>query len=335
MESPDDLIQQVEIARDRGADGFVAFAYGSGKLADWLPDLRATVTADAPGPTPHSGPSARFAFSGPAISDEVREGEAIAGSRLEVQIRLGWIPPSPDPSQEESEGAAQAAAMMRRATESRGPVTSYEQTPELIPRSGDEERISGRILVETSSGLSLFPLGVFDSDSQVERTVGFSAPESAFRVAIYGSRRIASRSLGEFVVRSPAVRGIPADEIENRAKRAELDKLWAQARELLASEPASHLRGTLQVQALGPAGGLWWFRMEDGKCESGPGAIAQPDAVITGSVEDYLAIARGESDPRTLWDKGRLHTSGDLALLRDIADLLDHTSSPARATPSP
>ncbi|UCC68351.1 MAG: family 10 glycosylhydrolase [Armatimonadota bacterium] len=317
------LSKQVQVARAAGADGFVAFAYGSGDLAEWLPELRSTVAAADPAPMPHRGPAARFSFAGPAVAEQGRWGQAAASAQLEVELAVGEQVTLGE-EDESGEGAAQAAGMLRRVTDARTPVTSYEQRPDIIPSVGERQRISGRIVVETPAGLVLLTLGAFDTASGLERTLRFPCPEGGFRIAVYGATRAGDGDPQDFVVRSPLLRGATVTEEEPQAVpvREELDRFWAEICEHGGVQRLSEFSATLQIDATGPGGGQWWVRLRQGKCESGEGPVENPDLTFTLSAEDLLAITRGESSPRALWERGRLRTSGDAGLLRDMGEAL-------------
>jgi len=204
MQSSGQLISQVGVARAEGADGFVAFAYGSGDLEKWLPELRATVTSADPGAAPHTGPPARFALSGEATQPPAAGRSVIAGRKLEVEIALGWEPPKPA---EGAEADAQAGAILDRMLNQRAPVNDYDAQGRALVEPGSSERISGRILVETPAGEPLIVLGAFDSEWRFERKLSFTAPEGPFRLAIYGAVT-GPRGKRDFVVRAPLMVGV-------------------------------------------------------------------------------------------------------------------------------
>jgi len=322
MKSAWALGKQVETVREAGADGFVAFAYDSGDLEKWLPQLRSRVTAGDPDPMPHRGPPARFAFAGPAIATMSGRRQAITGEKLEVELAVGHAP-ARSPEEESGEGAAQAASMLRRVTDARTPITSYERNPDLITGFGEEERISGRIVVETPSGVALLTLGAFDTDAALERTVRFVCPEGPFRVAVHGATRTGAGEPQQFVVRSPLFRGVPEEELQAGAVREALNRLCAEACERSEVRRLDHVVATLQIRATGAGGGEWWLRLREGGCESGEGSLDDPDVTFVASAEDLLAIARGELNPRALWEMGRLQASGDFGLLRELAEGLE------------
>ena len=323
MKSSAELIEQVQAAREAGADGFVAFAYFSGDLDKWLPDLRATVTTADPNPMPHWAPAARFSFGGPAVAGSRAPGQVIAGEQLEVSATLGT--PLRSPNQEVSEGAAQAATVLRQATDTRSPVTSYE-TPPLLGGSFEEERrLAGRVVVENPSGMTLGALGAFEGEPGVTRTLRLVAPEGPFRVAIYGSVSTGGVKKRDFVARAVLLTGVKAEaQAGGEGVREELERRYAEMCAGLRAEQIAGLNATLQMHATGPGGGDWWLRFREGRCEYGAGEIEGPELTVTGSAEDLLAIARREAEPFDLWGAGRLRVVGDGELLRRVGKALGY-----------
>ena len=314
------LIQQVKAARNGGADGFVLFAYGVGDLTEWLPDLRATVTAADPDPAPHWSPPARFAFSGPAFQPPAESVRVVAGARLETEIAVGW---RRQPAEGEEPGAAEAGVMLRRMIDPRKPVSSYDDDFVIADELGDDERIGGRLLAETPSGRALLSLGAFDTDSQFERTLRFPAPQGPFRIAVYGSVKSGSETR-DYVARGPLLVGTDEEQLRAEAIRSELDRFMANACGRPEIAQLSGLSATIQVKGTGPGGGQWWLRFLNGECAAGAGAAEKPDITFTASAEDLLALARGEAEPRLLSEAGRLRASGDEELLRRVAEILGH-----------
>jgi hypothetical protein len=204
MKSDRQLIDQVGVARSEGADGFVAFAYGSGELAKWLPDLRATVTSEDPSPMPHARPPARFTVSGEATKPPASGRNVIAGAKLEVEAVLGWEPPA---AGEETPGAAEAGAMLDRILNQHDTIGTYDDQPSAAAEPSNAERVSGRIVVESPVGASILVLGAFDTEWRFERKLTFSAPEGPFRLAIYGAVN-GPKGKRDFVVRAPLMVGV-------------------------------------------------------------------------------------------------------------------------------
>jgi len=316
LDSASALIDQIDVSREAGADGFVVFSYSSAALADWLPQLSATVTASPPAPMPHHSPPARIDLAGPAVAPPASESRVIAGAELQIHLSIGG-PSSVLSEEDTSEGAAQAASILRRATDARAPVTSYDSSPGLPSGFGEEERISGRVVVETPTGLARATLSAFDSDLPVTRDLQLLAPQGPFRVAVYGSLSLAGGERHNFVVRSPLLTGMTEEEMPEDTHAA-LDRIWSGICSWPEIQWLVDRDTSVQIEATGPRAGLWWLRTAGGRCESGAGAVENPDLTFQASAEDLLALLRGEADMRVLWDTGRLTVSGDLALLQSL-----------------
>ena len=317
LKSSVDLIEQIEAARAAGADGFVIFSYRNRKLVPWLPDLRATVTAADPAPMPHGHPPASFAFSGEAVAPPAEANRVMAGARLEAEIALGWEPPTL-PEDDSAAAAAQAGAMLERALDVRDPVGSYDSRPGLAASLGDEERLTGRVVVESPQGAARLLLGPFDTAYQFSRTLGFPAPEGAFRIAIYGTLKTPTGAR-DFVVRSPLLVGVSKDDLQAEALRADLEKLAADA--CSRPEVARLAPLAIRLHATDLAGGKWWLVLKAEGCETGAGSIESPDLTVSASAADFLSLARGEASPKVLWETGRLDITGEDQLIARLIAL--------------
>jgi uncharacterized lipoprotein YddW (UPF0748 family)/putative sterol carrier protein len=324
MKDASTLGQQIEITRREGADGFLAFAYYSGDLNKWLPTLHETVTAADPNPMPHGGPGAVFQFSGPATARPAAEGQVLAGKELVAEVTVGT--PASQPGEEESEGAAQAASVLQRASEARPPVASYEPTPAGGVGMESRPRLSGRMVAEAPDGATLANLGVFDADFGIKRSLRFLAPEGPFRVAVYGAASEGGERKQDFVVRAPLLVGIQASAGPDSAQATHAD-LQAMLSGACARADAAELAGltaALQLHYTGPGGGDWSLAVKNGACQLSEGTVEKPDATITLSVEDALAALQGQSDPVSLWDSGRVVVTGNLLLVQKIMAALGY-----------
>lgn len=316
-----ELIQQVEASRASGMDGFVLFLSGQADYRQWLSALRATVAAADPDPMPHQSPPATFKFGGPAAAAPATGWRVIGNTTLEVELTLGTPPARAEEGL--ADGADYVSSVLRRATEARQPTTQYE--PSSIPVSEPEElpRISGRIVVEDPSGMSLGSLTAFAADAFVKRKLRLTAPVGPFRIAVYGSFQAPGEEPREFVVRSPLLVGVEEGELgaAPEARKAELDRLAAAACERLDLTRLAGVKGAIQLVATGAGGGEWWVRLGESGCESGSGRLDQADLTLTCSAEDALALGRGETDVETLWHEGRLSVVGDRDLLAMLASI--------------
>ncbi len=319
------LIEQIEAVRAAGADGFVVGAVSPQTLLKWLPDLRATVTSADPNPTPHGHPPFRIAFSGEAAVAPDAAHQVIAGGPLEAEIILGWEPPEPE---EDAAGAAEAAAMLERALDIHDPVDTYDDQRYLPDRTVEEDRLSGRIVVESPEGATRMRLGGFDTAYRFQRKLRFSAPEGRFRLAVYGALKNAAGT-HDFVIRSPVLAGVSKEDLAADELHADLSKA---VQEGCDRPEAAILRAlapiTVQVRAIGPGGGEWWVRFEGDECESGEGHLESPDLTFVASAADFAALARGEVDPRTLWEQARLELIGEDRTLNRLIEAYSETFKP-------
>ena len=322
MKSPQPLIEQIVATREAGADGFLAFAYLSGDLEKWLPELHAAVTAGEPNPMPHWSPPAQFSFGGAAKAAPATAVQALAGAQLEVTLTLGLAPSRP---KEDNEGAAQAADMIRRETERQTRAPTRELPEQPLPEAQQYPRISGRVVAEAPSGLALSVVGAFEGGSGVTRTLRFPALEGPFRVAVYGTVATSADQKREFVTRSILLTGIkPEAKPQAEGLGDELGRRGAEALAKLSGGQIAALTGLVQVHASGDQGGGWWFRLKDGKCEWASGEAERPDVTVTASAGDFRAIARGEASAKELWGAGRLTVSGDYDLVERLAQVFGY-----------
>ena len=338
------LIEQIRLSREEGADGFLAFAYYSGDLDKWLPELRRGVTAADPDPMPHTGPPASFAFSGPATAKPASGEKVLAGQQLQAEVTIG-TPPSDTAEEQDTSGAAQAAAVLRQTTETRKPTETYDHPPEIIPSLEETPRLSGRVVVEAPAGDVLARLAVFDSDLGIKRTVTFLAPEGRFRIAAYGAESFDGKKR-DFVVRGPLLVGVKAEELAPTASlpapgevtepapqasaepQGEVDMLLAGVASELNASDLSGLEGCLRIDLTGEGGKEWWLRIRDGRCEWGMGMVESATATVSSSVKDALAVASGEADAYALWNAGRITITGDTSYVKRIADILGINTGP-------
>jgi len=326
MKSSSQLIEQIAAAREVGADGFLAFAYFSGDLDKWLPDLHATVSSADPNPMPHWAPPTRFSFTGPSAPQIASSGQVPSGVQIELTLMVGEAPPAREEAA--AEGAAEAASVLRRATgEPRSPVGSYEvtpgPTPSLIP--DQTPRVSGRVVVESPAGQVLSVLAAFEGQPGTARTLRLPAPEGPFRVAVYGSVT-AGEEKRAFVARSIQLVGAKATEPTPEEIRSELQRRRDEMCAAVRGELVAGIEAAIQVHATGAGGEDWWVRLKDGACQCGEGETERPNLTVTASAKDLLAIVRREVDPQALWEAGRVTVVGDFRLLRRVAAALGYAT---------
>jgi hypothetical protein len=91
---------------------------------------------------------------------------------------------------------------------------------------------------------------------------------------------------------------------------------------------AGDMHATIQYRLSGPAGGEWTLFIENGKCTSQRGAIANPDVTIEAGTEDLFAAAQARTAPffgsfaRALsWVRGPQHSEDVTALITGLISL--------------
>jgi uncharacterized lipoprotein YddW (UPF0748 family) len=319
------LIHQIEVIRRAGADGFMAFAYYSGDLEKWLPQLRQTVTASDPNPMPHGGPPAVFGFTGPAMDRPAVEGQVLAGKELVVQMTLGT--PVSSSREETSDEGAQVASVLQRSAGARAPVGSYEPAPPLRAELGEVPRVSGRMVAEDPEGATLANLGSFDADLGVRRSLRLRAPDGPFRLAVYGAVSELDGNRHDFVVRAPLLVGIepPAVAESAPAMHTELNDMLSRVCARADLSQLAGLTAVLQLHYTGPGGGDWVMKIREGACQVSQGTVEGPDAVISTSAEDGLAMLNRQADPVALWNSGRVTVKGDLLLVQHVMAALGYS----------
>ena len=317
-----ELIQQVEASRGSGMDGFVLFVSDQVDYRQWLSALRATVAAADADPMPHRSPRATFKLGGPAAAAPATGWRVIGNARLEVELTIGTPPVRTEEGL--ADGADYVSSVLRRATDARRPTTEYEPSSLPVSEPEDLPRISGRVVVEDPSGMSLASLTAFDADGFVKRKLRLTTPVGPFRIAVYGSFQAGAEEAREFVVRSPLLVGAEVAELgaAPEARHAELDRLAAAACERIDLTRLEGNDMAIQLVATGPGGGEWWLRLGESGCETGSGRLEEADLTLTCSAEDALALGRGETDARLLWEAGRLQATGDYELLRLLTQLV-------------
>ena len=325
MQEAATLIQQVEVSREAGADGFIAMAYDRGDLAKWLPQLHTNVTASDPNPMPHAGPPTILTMSGPALPTPPHAGQAWSGKKLTVQMTLGAAQDTGD----SEEGVAEAGSLLQQVADTQKPVQSYEpdsSNPAVLPGV----QLSGRMVAEAPDGEVLRMLGVFTGGGSVKSSFTFTVPRGPFRIAIYGEEQTPESATHAFVIRSGMFTGTaPASTAgeEQGTTHEKINALMAKLVKQIKPEDAAKLNMTTQLSITGDGGGDWWITAKDGKVESGEGAAKDPNLTVSCSSEDALALCHGDADAMTLVATGRLTISGDVLMIGKLIPLLKRMSS--------
>ena len=94
------------------------------------------------------------------------------------------------------------------------------------------------------------------------------------------------------------------------------------------SDRAEGLRASVVYRLSGPSGGEWTLLIDDGKCTSQGGAVANPTAIIAADAEDLFVAAQARAVPwigmlarRAGWIHGSSHTEDVVATITGVASL--------------
>jgi hypothetical protein len=204
LQTPEELVRQVEIAREAGAAGFVLFAYNAEQIEEQLAGLRLGATATPTWPA-YQAPPVRLRLATPARAPKDAPLAVTAGSPLRVQITP----------------ASGVQPFMRSGIQTGG----QDQTPTpirahsaLAPNAGAPERLNARtperpnwqLRLERPGGELIQVLGPVAAGSPTV-TTGL-APAGRFQPVLRGKRRIGDTDQ-PFVVRGPLVEGLSAAEM--------------------------------------------------------------------------------------------------------------------------
>jgi len=90
--------------------------------------------------------------------------------------------------------------------------------------------------------------------------------------------------------------------------------------EAFLAAKAGNTKAVVQFNLSGEGGGTYTISIADGKCTVTPGPATAPNATVTASAADYLAIARNELNAVSAFMAGKLKVSGDMSLMMKFMD---------------
>jgi putative sterol carrier protein len=83
------------------------------------------------------------------------------------------------------------------------------------------------------------------------------------------------------------------------------------------------LSATYQFNIEGDGGGVWHLVVDDGTAEVAEGPAPSPDMTSIMTVEDYVAMATGQTSGRDLFFSGRMRVEGNPMLGMRLGELLN------------
>jgi putative sterol carrier protein len=116
---------------------------------------------------------------------------------------------------------------------------------------------------------------------------------------------------GSYAVRSPVnARGSADDEAAPTAQVSTAE-IFAAMPSRFNREAAKGLSAVYQFNLTGDAGGTWYVRIDNDKCEVHEGAHSSPDITISMSAQDYVDMTTGKLDGQKAFMERRLSIKGD------------------------
>ncbi len=101
-------------------------------------------------------------------------------------------------------------------------------------------------------------------------------------------------------------------------KPTTIEQLMQQMPGAFLSDKAKDVKAIIQLILTGEGGGSWTVKVADGKCQVDQGEDAAPNATITASAADYLAMARGEMNPMSAFMSGKIKATGNMGMLMNF-----------------
>jgi putative sterol carrier protein len=90
------------------------------------------------------------------------------------------------------------------------------------------------------------------------------------------------------------------------ATNQEVAEVVAKMSERFNSEKAADLSATLQFDLSGENGGLYWVKISAGTCETGTGAVDNPQMTLKASGDDFYALATGKLNAMQAFMMGKI-----------------------------
>jgi len=98
------------------------------------------------------------------------------------------------------------------------------------------------------------------------------------------------------------------------ATHEELAQVFSQMVERFKPEKAEGVEATIQFDLSGENGGMYWFKIENGTCVSGEGAVENPKLTVSASGDAWFDIASGKANVMQAFMGGKLKVKGDMGL---------------------
>ena len=84
---------------------------------------------------------------------------------------------------------------------------------------------------------------------------------------------------------------------------------------------ASGLNAVYQFNISGPQGGIWAFKINNGKCDLVTGGVEAPSVEIALADQDWMAIREGKLNSQMAFMQGKLKIKGDMNLAMKLKSM--------------
>jgi len=84
---------------------------------------------------------------------------------------------------------------------------------------------------------------------------------------------------------------------------------------------AGAISASYQFNISGAQGGLWAFKIKDGKCELIKGGVDSPSVEISLADQDWMAIREGKLNSQMAFMQGKLKIKGDMNLAMKLQNM--------------
>jgi putative sterol carrier protein len=84
---------------------------------------------------------------------------------------------------------------------------------------------------------------------------------------------------------------------------------------------ASGLNAVYQFNISGPQGGIWAFKINNGKCDLVTGGVEAPSVEIALADQDWMAIREGKLNSQMAFMQGKLKIKGDMNLAMKLQSM--------------